>query len=329
MRQLISFEHYLAMLAQPALREAASPLTDAACLLVEGQADTDVVQNVAHALPACPVIGVGVDDHSPASGLFDLVVADTAEAEKIAEQIEAQAVAAACLVMLLRHNEQCSNRDGLMAESLAYSTLQQSAAFRHWLQNRPGIESKHNATPLLVVREQGVLRITLNRPHARNAYSAELKDALCAALHAAHASENLERVELRGKGDAFCAGGDLSEFGQVDDAALAHLSRMTRSAGLLLDTLPCRSVAYVHGACIGAGIELPAFADHIVAANNSYFQLPEVNMGLIPGAGGTVSVLRRIGRQRTALLALSNARLDAETALSWGLVDELADAPDP
>ncbi len=81
--------------------------------------------------------------------------------------------------------------------------------------------------------------------------------------------------------------------------------------------------AEVHGACIGAGIELPAFARRVVAREDTWFQLPELAMGLVPGAGGTVSIPRRIGRQRTAWLALTSQRIDAETAWRWGLVDEL------
>ncbi|RLB42987.1 MAG: enoyl-CoA hydratase/isomerase family protein, partial [Deltaproteobacteria bacterium] len=80
---------------------------------------------------------------------------------------------------------------------------------------------------------------------------------------------------------------------------------------------------HVHGACIGSGIELPAFAHRIVAAEKTFFQLPELTMGLIPGAGGTVSILRRIGRQRTAYLCLSAKRITAPTALEWGLIDSI------
>jgi enoyl-CoA hydratase/carnithine racemase len=79
----------------------------------------------------------------------------------------------------------------------------------------------------------------------------------------------------------------------------------------------------VHGACVGAGAELPAFAARVEAAQDAYFQLPEVGMGLIPGAGGTVSLPRRIGRQRTARFALTGERIDAATAQRWGLVDAL------
>jgi len=130
---------------------------------------------------------------------------------------------------------------------------------------------------------------------------------------------------IDGRGPAFCAGGDLDEFGMARDAAIAHVSRTTRSAAALMHRLRDRVECHVHGACIGAGIELPAFAGRVVARRDAFFQLPEVGMGLIPGAGGTVSVTRRIGRLRTVGLALTGARIDAGTALAWGLVDAMVD----
>ncbi|HRD62678.1 MAG TPA: enoyl-CoA hydratase/isomerase family protein, partial [Nocardioides sp.] len=75
------------------------------------------------------------------------------------------------------------------------------------------------------------------------------------------------------------------------------------------------------GACIGAGIEIPAFAETVVATPDAWFRLPELSMGLVPGAGGTVSIPRRIGRWRTAWLLLTGRDLAAATALEWGLVD--------
>lgn len=75
---------------------------------------------------------------------------------------------------------------------------------------------------------------------------------------------------------------------------------------------------------VGAGIELAAFADRIVADPATRISLPELTLGLLPGAGGTVSLPRRIGRQRTAYLALTGSVIDASTALAWGLVDEIA-----
>jgi enoyl-CoA hydratase/carnithine racemase len=77
---------------------------------------------------------------------------------------------------------------------------------------------------------------------------------------------------------------------------------------------------------VGAGIELPAFARRVVAAPDTLIRLPEIAMGLIPGAGGTASIPPRIGRHRTAYLALTGTTLTAEQALGWGLVDAIAAA---
>ena len=80
---------------------------------------------------------------------------------------------------------------------------------------------------------------------------------------------------------------------------------------------------HLHGACIGAGIEMSAFAGRLIAAKDTYFQLPEVGMGLVPGAGGCVSIPRRIGRQKMNLLAITGMKLSADQARTWGLIDEI------
>jgi enoyl-CoA hydratase/carnithine racemase len=87
------------------------------------------------------------------------------------------------------------------------------------------------------------------------------------------------------------------------------------------------ATAWVHGTCVGAGIELPAFCPLVVAAPGTTFRLPEVSMGLVPGAGGTASIPARIGRHRAAYMALSGSAVTAETALDWGLVDSIRPLP--
>jgi enoyl-CoA hydratase/carnithine racemase len=99
--------------------------------------------------------------------------------------------------------------------------------------------------------------------------------------------------------------------------------RLTRSPARLLWSVAARTTAYVHGACLGAGVELPAFAGRVVATPDATFGLPEVSIGLVPGAGGTVSLPRRIGRQRAAYLGLSGRRVTAAEAFRWGLVDAI------
>ena len=278
-----------------------------------------------HAQPNCPVVGIGEGDepnHDEAPDVVD-VVATAEEAARVTGAIDRNPVAASVLVRLLRHNDRVGAPDSAFAESLAYSTLQHGAEFRAWLANRESRSPRPEpATPVVLIeRHDDALRITLNRPHKRNAYSASLRDGLCEALELAIADDSVRHVVLDGAGACFSAGGDLDEFGEATDAGIAHASRMARNAGALIDCLHDRIEARLHGACIGAGIELPAFAGRIVAREDAFFQLPEVGMGLIPGAGGTTSVLRRIGRRRLAYMALTGVRIDVGTALGWGLID--------
>jgi enoyl-CoA hydratase/carnithine racemase len=210
-------------------------------------------------------------------------------------------------------------------ESFAYSMLLGGAEFAGWLAGRgerqvpPMVEE-----PVLVARDGEVLRITLNRPERRNAYGRQLRDALADALRVAVLDATVRRVVLDGTGPCFCSGGDLAEFGTTPDPVTAHFVRTLGGAALLIDRVRERTEVRVHGTCVGAGVELPAFASRVVAAPGTTFTLPEVGMGLIPGAGGTVSIPRRIGRWRALYLALSGKPLDAATALSWGLIDGIA-----
>lgn len=134
-------------------------------------------------------------------------------------------------------------------------------------------------------------------------------------------------VVLSGNGPSFCSGGDLAEFGTFDDPASAHLARTRHSPALVLDELTARlgthCRAEVHGQVLGSGLEMAAFCGWVRSRPDAVFGLPELSLGLIPGAGGTVSIARRIGRWRTAYLVLSGQTIDAPTALQWGLIDEI------
>ena len=249
--------------------------------------------------------------------------------EEIAALADAGAVspiAVATLARLLPLTAALEVREGLVAESLAYSTLLAGPEFSRWLRGRrrPSPPEERD-DPVLVHRENGVLTITLNRPHKRNAYNRRMRDQLVEALTVAASDQSISAVEVRGNGPSFCSGGDLDEFGTTPDPATAHIVRVSQSVALLLHACADRVRVRVHGACIGAGVELASFASRVTATPDAFFSLPEIEMGLIPGAGGTVGITRRIGRWRTAYLALSGRRLDVDTALSWGLIDSVED----
>lgn len=245
-------------------------------------------------------------------------------ADQLERSVRGAPLAALTLVGLLRATERLPVSEGLGAESAAYSTLLAGPEFAAWRAGRPRRPGSSSADPLVVHRDGGLLQIELNRPERRNAFSAALRDGLVEALEIARLDHTVTAVELSGRGPSFCSGGDLDEFGTTPDPATAHVLRLRQSAGAAVDRCRERVQARLHGACVGAGIEVPAFAGRITAHADAFFQLPELSMGLIPGAGGTVSITHRIGRWRTAFMALTGHRLDARTARDWGLVDHLA-----
>ena len=272
-------------------------------------------------LPPCPIIGVNSQEHR---GILDVELESTNTLNTLVQAIEQSPIASSTLVQLVRHNERASVEDALFAESLAYSALQHGQQFLDWLSDQPARKAKEFSSPPIVADRQGNhLRLTLNRPENRNAWSTPMRDALAENLQFAYVDKSITKIVLDAVGLCFGAGGDLTEFGSARDAGTAHVTRQTRSPALLLHRLRERVTVVVHGACVGAGIELPAYASHVKAKANAFFQLPEVSMGLIPGAGGTASILRRVGKSRFNYMALSGERISASQALQWGLIDEL------
>ena len=241
----------------------------------------------------------------------------------IEENVERFPLAAAALALLLRGQPGRSVEEGLVAESAVYSVLQSGPEFSAWRAQHPVRHEPDDGARVRLKREGPRLILTLTRPDRLNALDARMRDELMEGLAVAAADPGITVVELRGEGPAFCAGGDLDEFGSRSDPASAHVLRLRRSIGRELSHLGARTTAYVHGACVGSGIELAAFADRVVAAADTRIALPEIGLGLVPGAGGTVSLTRRVGRLRTAWLAFSGSTIDAATANAWGLVDDL------
>ncbi len=246
-----------------------------------------------------------------------------AAAQRVAEVVWEHPMAAASLAVLLQQTAVLPVWEGLVAESTTYSTLLAGPEFAAWLAAQPPRALPPvDDEPVLVSREGDLLHLTLNRPERRNAYGRGVRDGLVSALEVARIDETVS-VYIDGRGLAFSSGGDLAEFGTAPDPATAHLVRIRHGAGLVLDELQDRTTVKIHGACIGAGIEVPAFCGTVIAAPDTRIGLPEIAMGLVPGAGGTVSITRRMGRWRTAWLALTGERLDPWRAQLWGLVDQV------
>jgi len=272
------------------------------------------------------VVGVVSDPETRRPDWADVVVAPgSPELAATLATVAANPLASVTLAVLLRGTDRRTVAQGLVAESMAYGLLQAGPEFAAW---RSGVPVRDHpggsGPPVLVARHDQELSITLNRPHVLNAFSAPMRDELVAALQVAVVDPSVTTVVVRGAGESFCSGGDLDEFGSRSDPATAHLVRLQRSAGRALAEVADRTTARIHGATVGSGIELAAFAHRVVAQRATRISLPEVHLGLVPGAGGTVSLPRRIGRHATMLLAVGPPWIDAETALAWGLVDDVA-----
>jgi Enoyl-CoA hydratase/isomerase len=304
----------------------------AGCVLVvalDGSATRAALLPASDALAslACVVIGIAGDEPSDAAVLADMVVAKDDPALIAAfASVEARPSASTALAVLLRGADHRPIGEGLAAESAVYSTLQGGPEFAEWRASRPiRPRPPESGPPVRVTRTNERLLLTLSRPHVRNALDARMRDALVEALMIAAADPSITDIVITGDGPSFCAGGDLDEFGSFPDPAAAHLIRLSRSPARVLAALADRVTVRLHGACLGSGIELPAFVHRVTARPGTTIALPEIGLGLIPGAGGTVSLPGRIGRQRTAWLALTRSTIDVETALEWGLVDAIVE----
>ncbi|MFJ8019372.1 enoyl-CoA hydratase/isomerase family protein [Streptomyces sp. NPDC096311] len=265
----------------------------------------------------------------PQPGRAHVIVGDPlADAARLADAVQAAPLAALTLAGVLRVGEAAGPgvAQALVAESLAYSMLLAGPEFAAWRASRPArAQLAPGPEPVRLERPRsrpGLVRITLNRPERRNAVSRHVRDALVDALELVAADPLIRRVELRGAGPDFCSGGDLDEFGTADPAS-SHAVRLARSPARMVHRSAERVHAHLHGACVGAGIEVPSFAGTVTADPGAWFRLPELAFGLIPGAGGTVGIPRRIGRWRTAWMALTGEPVSAARALEWGLVDRI------
>jgi 2-(1,2-epoxy-1,2-dihydrophenyl)acetyl-CoA isomerase len=175
-----------------------------------------------------------------------------------------------------------------------------------------------------VTREGAVQTITLNRPEKMNAFTRGLHGVLRDALKQARDPE-VRAVVITGAGRAFCAGQDLTEFGETGDIG-ASLRETYHPNILAIRALEKPVIAAVNGACAGAGLSLACACDIRIAADSAAFVPGFIGIGLIPDAGGTYFIHRLLGASRAFEWMSSNRRLTAAEAHAWGLVSEVVEA---
>lgn len=174
---------------------------------------------------------------------------------------------------------------------------------------------------LIVSRQQQVLLLTLNRPAARNALNNALLTQLVNELEAAATDSSISVCVITGNARFFAAGADLNEMAEKDLAATLNDTRPQLWARLQAFNKPL--IAAVNGYALGAGCELALLCDVVVAGENARFGLPEITLGIMPGAGGTQRLIRSVGKSLASKMVLSGESITAQQAQQAGLVSDV------
>ena len=177
--------------------------------------------------------------------------------------------------------------------------------------------------PVRLERRGAVALLTLDRPSLLNALDRATLEALQAHVAALAKDASLRAVVVTGEGRAFAAGADIAEMRSLDVLGGEAFSRLGHAALGALEALAVPTIAAVNGFALGGGCELACACDWIYASNKARFGQPEVNLGLLPGFGGTSRLLRRVGLAWAKELVLSGEPIDAETAQRIGLVNRV------
>lgn len=184
------------------------------------------------------------------------------------------------------------------------------------------------AEPLVLVRDEGSARIlTLNRPEKRNAMSVELLEEFDAAFDAVAEDPSIRTVIINGEGKAFSAGIDLMSLAaagmqkrNADFRRLVHRLQGFHNKIMLLEK---PVIVVMHGYCLGMALEMALACDVRIAEAATKIHIAEVRLGLIPDVGGSTRLVRAVGLPRAKELIMTGKTITAETALGWGLVNEV------
>lgn len=173
------------------------------------------------------------------------------------------------------------------------------------------------------IHEDGYAIITLDRPERRNALNLEIKKLLAQAVETLASDPRVHALVITGAGGYFVAGTDIAEM--RDMTPTQHNSLQTGRLFEVVDGCKKPVIAAIEGYALGGGCELALACDIIIASRAARLGQPEINVGIIPGAGGTQRLLRTIGKYRAALLTLTGEPLTAEEAFNAGMISQLCE----
>jgi enoyl-CoA hydratase len=179
----------------------------------------------------------------------------------------------------------------------------------------------------LYEKSEGIATITINRPEALNALNAETAKEIMVRLEDAKNDGNIRVIVITGAGDrAFSAGADLKMMKDVTPVRGVELSRLGQQLGDQIEALGKPVIAAINGYALGGGLELAMACDLRIASENAWLGQPEINVGLIPGWGGTQRLPRFVGKGIAKEMIFTGKRIDAKTAERLGLVNAVVPA---
>jgi enoyl-CoA hydratase len=182
---------------------------------------------------------------------------------------------------------------------------------------------------ILTTLENGVLTVTINRPDKLNALNNNVFTDLSGVLDEIENNSSIRSAIITGAGPkAFVAGADISEFSGLNKQQAMALAKRGQDIFFRIENSRKPIIAAVNGFALGGGCELAMACHFRVASENARFGQPEVNLGLIPGYGGTQRLVQLVGKGRAIELLISANMVDAATALQWGLVNYVTNAAD-
>ncbi len=180
-----------------------------------------------------------------------------------------------------------------------------------------------NYETITVEKREAVAIITINRPDKLNALSSKVHNEGVAAFDELKKDDSVRVVVITGSGEkSFIAGADISEF-EGKTPVSQRATFFERTLFNTIDTFPKPVIAMVNGFCLGGGNELALACDLRICSENAKFSQPEINLGIMPGGGGTQRLTRLIGEGRSMEMMLTGDMIDAETAHRFGLVNHV------
>jgi enoyl-CoA hydratase len=181
----------------------------------------------------------------------------------------------------------------------------------------------------LIFEKASIATLTVNRPAALNALNREVLEEIARVIRDVRHDASVRVLIVTGAGDrAFVAGADIAAMSKMSAAEGLDFSRLGHRVMESFEDLAIPVIAAVNGFALGGGLELALACDLIVASDKARFGQPEINLGLIPGFGGTQRLAHRIGHNKARELIMTGEMFDAAAALSWGLASQVVPAAD-